>query len=309
MFLPIDEGFVTHRKTLRFCGLMQDPNAVAYLLRLWSWAVRSAPDGDLSSMEPIDIEYAVAYRNADGKCYEAMVKAGFIEESAPGKPGEIHDWMEHTGGDIAKMEAAAEASRKRKREWAAAQRTRAGTLPSAGVDAQETASRRDIDAEATPPERHADAPRQDQSSQVKASPDRSGSAPLFSPSEASGSRAPARSESRAKVWTPYDWFQRFGIGWRERYASWPSGDGAASGKLGDLIAALPDDATRIAAQARADAMIAEFMASEDPRTVARRHPWSFFVQEWGGLRVPKLDVKPAAPKNQAVYPDLTRAAR
>lgn len=117
MYLPIDEGFAAHRKTIRFCGLMQDHNAFAYLLRLWSWAVRSAPDGNLSFLGPNDIEIAIQYRLADGKCYAAMVKAGFIDESEPGCPLEIHNWMERTGAAIAKMETAAEASRQRKRRW------------------------------------------------------------------------------------------------------------------------------------------------------------------------------------------------
>src|SRR4051812_19101636 len=111
MYLEIDEGFTTHRKTLRFCGLMQDHNAFAYLLRLWSWATRSAPDGELLGLEPIDIEIAVQYRPADGKCYAAMVKAGFIDEDEPGKPGRVHAWLERTGATIKKFEA--DAARKK----------------------------------------------------------------------------------------------------------------------------------------------------------------------------------------------------
>lgn len=111
MYLEIDEGFVTHRKTLRFCALMRDPNAFAYLMRLWSWACRSAPDGDLLGMESIDIEIAVQYREADGKCYEALVRAGFIDAGAGGQPERIHNWMERTGAAIQKM--ADEAARKK----------------------------------------------------------------------------------------------------------------------------------------------------------------------------------------------------
>ena len=37
-------------------------------------------------------------------------------------------------------------------------------------------------------------------------------------------------------------------------------------------------------------MFAEFLGRTDPRTVERRHPFAFFVQEWGGLRVAKKPV-------------------
>jgi hypothetical protein len=106
VYLEIDEGFLGHRKTLRFCSLMQNPEASVFLLRLWTWACRSAPSGSLDGMEPYDIEMAVSYRNLDGKCYAAMVAAGFIDE-ANGKASEIHGWTERTGGAIKKMEGRA----------------------------------------------------------------------------------------------------------------------------------------------------------------------------------------------------------
>jgi len=111
VYLEIDEGFLTHPKTLRFCGRMQDPNAVAYLLRLWTWAARSCPTGELAGMEPYEIEIAVQYRLLDGKCYAAMAAAGFIDEEETGAPSRIHGWMERTGGAIKRM--AEEAARKK----------------------------------------------------------------------------------------------------------------------------------------------------------------------------------------------------
>lgn len=113
MYLEIDEGFVTHRKTLRFCALMQSNNGFAYILRLWSWACRSAPDGDLTGMESADIEIAVQYSQGDGRCYESFVKAGFIDAGATGEPTALHNWMERTGAAIRKMADEA----KRKKTW------------------------------------------------------------------------------------------------------------------------------------------------------------------------------------------------
>ena len=39
-------------------------------------------------------------------------------------------------------------------------------------------------------------------------------------------------------------------------------------------------------------MFSEFLGSGDPKTVRRRHPWCFFVQEFGALRVPAAAAKP-----------------
>lgn len=92
---------------MRLCGLMMNPEADTYPIRLWRWAVRSAPDGDLTGMEPYDIECALRYRLLDGKLYSALVKAGFIDELEDGTR-RIHDWHEYTGGAITKMSEAAD---------------------------------------------------------------------------------------------------------------------------------------------------------------------------------------------------------
>lgn len=112
MYLEIDEGFLDHPKTLRFCGLMQSPEAGIYLLRLWRWAVRSAPDGDLGGMEPYDVEIAVQYRALDGKCFGAMVTAGFIDAGPEALT--IHNWQIRTGGAIRRMASKAERLRQKR---------------------------------------------------------------------------------------------------------------------------------------------------------------------------------------------------
>lgn len=105
MYLRIDEGFEAHCKTLKFCRLMQNPEAGIYLMRLWTWAVRSAPNGDLTEAEAYDVEVAVRYRLLDGKCFAAMIEAGFIDVDEETGKKSIHKWLERTGGDIASMES------------------------------------------------------------------------------------------------------------------------------------------------------------------------------------------------------------
>ena len=97
MYLEIDEGFPGHRKTLKLCSLLCDPQAGWYMIRLWTWACRSCKNGSLLGMSPADIEMAVQYRPLDGACYKAMAAAGYVDENAPGEPSRIHDWMSPGG--------------------------------------------------------------------------------------------------------------------------------------------------------------------------------------------------------------------
>ncbi len=104
MYLEIDEGFISHHKTIRFCALLQNTEAWSHIQRLWTWACRSCPTGDLTGMDPIEVELAMGWRDMDGRAYAAAVRAGFIDESEPGKPIAIHNWGKRTGASIEKMQ-------------------------------------------------------------------------------------------------------------------------------------------------------------------------------------------------------------
>jgi hypothetical protein len=129
MYLEIDEGFPRHRKTLRLAGLMRNPCAGMYMLQLWTWACRSCPDGVLRDMAPAEIEMIVGYTEGDGRCFEAMVKAGFIDVLADGT-AVIHGWMERTGGALERMEARAGYMRDYRQERKQARKSTAGTTES-----------------------------------------------------------------------------------------------------------------------------------------------------------------------------------
>lgn len=110
MYLEIDDGFHDHHKTLRLCRLLGDQNAGMYLLRLWTWATRSAPDGDLTGMDPEDVEVPLRWRGEPGACWRALVACGFIDVDDEGG-AQIHNWAERTGGAIERMELGAAAKR------------------------------------------------------------------------------------------------------------------------------------------------------------------------------------------------------
>jgi hypothetical protein len=87
------------------------------------------------------------------------------------------------------------------------------------------------------------------------------------------------------LWTVYDWRRRYGLEWTKKYGGTAiGGDTEADGKLRDQLDALPDG-DRLAAQKRAPAMFAEFLA--EPGEPARaRHRWSWFVGRFESLRLP-----------------------
>jgi hypothetical protein len=109
MYLRLDEGAPTHRKTLAMCRILGNQEALMFMIRLWTWACRSSPRGDLTGTEPEDIEQIARWRGAPGAFYAAAVGVGFIEET-PAGGRVLHDWEDWTGGDIEEM--AAEARRK-----------------------------------------------------------------------------------------------------------------------------------------------------------------------------------------------------
>lgn len=96
-------------------------------------------------------------------------------------------------------------------------------------------------------------------------------------------------EKLAPVWPAHDWLKRFGRSWTQRYeqlAYGQPGDSKACSTLNDMLERLAP-ADRLAAQGKARGMFDEFLSRADQRTVERRHPFAFFVHEWGGLRAPR----------------------
>lgn len=125
MYLEIDDGFLEHPKTLRFCRAVRDLNGAAYVMRLWTWATKSAPDGDLSELEPEDVETPLRWPGERGVLYAALVDCGFIDE-LEGGIREIHNWGERTGGAIIRMRERAVEKRDSWREQKRRQRQARG---------------------------------------------------------------------------------------------------------------------------------------------------------------------------------------
>jgi uncharacterized protein YdaU (DUF1376 family) len=119
-----------------------------------------------------------------------------------------------------------------------------------------------------------------------------------SESDLDANQAGARSNGSAKLWPATDWFARFKKAWVDHRGTvsygGPAADFRATGELQDELDALAP-ADRMAAQARAPQMFAEFLGDEDPKVAAARHPWSWFAGRFNGLRVPRPAARRSGP--------------
>lgn len=105
-----------------------------------------------------------------------------------------------------------------------------------------------------------------------------------SPSEKTGGdpeRAPPN-----PIWAPSEWLRKFGIAWQRKYQNFygQSGDPKTCSTLEGALDRLPRDEI-LRCQSRADEMFAEFFAGTSPVALERKHPFSFFVGDFGTLRV------------------------
>lgn len=63
------------------------------LIRFWTWVAQSKPDGDLSSLDPVDIEIASDWRGETGAFFAALVERKFVDV-VDGRCL-VHDWQYH----------------------------------------------------------------------------------------------------------------------------------------------------------------------------------------------------------------------
>lgn len=103
---------VGHPKTRRLAKALRitERDAVGLLHMLWHWALKYAPDGDLSRFDDEDIALAVDWTvdddGAPSCVIEALKATRFVDAD-----GQIHDWDEYTGRLIERREANAERMR------------------------------------------------------------------------------------------------------------------------------------------------------------------------------------------------------
>ena len=113
-----DVALCDHPKTWALEEAVGDPNAVAYLHRLWSWCVTYARDGVLRlshvtsrvTVTVTQLERAMRWTGEPEKLFSTLVRIGWIDELENGD-FMVHDWPEKQG----KLHERAEKDRERQR--------------------------------------------------------------------------------------------------------------------------------------------------------------------------------------------------
>lgn len=94
--------------------------------------------------------------------------------------------------------------------------------------------------------------------------------------------------AKPELWDAGVWLGGFGRGWTKAYQATFTGANTATPcrELQSMLEALPRE-ERLRAQAKASRMVAAFLADRSPRLAAAKHPFSWFVTAFDGLRSDK----------------------
>jgi len=84
--------------------------AAAHMIRLWTWALDNAQDGDLSGLPPKVISFGAGWKGDPDAFVHAAIQAGWIDQE--GDRLVLHDWYDYAGRLIEKREANKERARK-----------------------------------------------------------------------------------------------------------------------------------------------------------------------------------------------------
>jgi hypothetical protein len=263
MYLRIFEGFPRHPKTMALRRLTGNREAGMYMLRLWEWACRSAPTGDLGKAQPGDIEAVVEWVGAPGVCYAAMVAVGFIDETPDGRR-EIHDWEDWTGADVLELEADARRQRWRRRHARGKCGGAAGLPEPCPICLREGGGAEEAASAGRPPDIR-------RTSRVVQS------SPVQARTEQREEKEPRESARPPQLFELV--LDGFGQAWAGRYGEPYTPTPGDRSHLGRLLRSLKTPETASALPA----LFAAYLRDEDPFVVEKqRHSLSFFCTS-GGL--------------------------
>ena len=85
-----------HKKTYILAGLLkiQEIYAAAHLIKLWTWAIDNAQDGDLTGIPVNSIAKSAGWTGKSGVFVDALIGAGWLDQS--NENIHIHDWEEYS---------------------------------------------------------------------------------------------------------------------------------------------------------------------------------------------------------------------
>ena len=106
---PVYQSLWTHRKTFELAALLgiNETYAGAHLVRLWTWAIDNAPDGDVADLSDRAIAYGAGWGQEVSLFVGALIKPGFLDPDR-----RLHDWDDYAGRLIERRQKDAERKHK-----------------------------------------------------------------------------------------------------------------------------------------------------------------------------------------------------
>jgi hypothetical protein len=119
-----------HPKTKRAARLagVSIPTMVGHLHLIWHYALDFAESGDVTHLEPWQIEDAAMWDGQEGLLHDALIDAGFIDAGESGERS-LHHWHDYAGKLIERRRADSE----RKKKPSTGNRPKTVTAPPAHV--------------------------------------------------------------------------------------------------------------------------------------------------------------------------------
>jgi hypothetical protein len=98
-YVQVDQGIVTHRKTLRLARLLGESRytVVGRLVALWCWSLDSAISGALRDVDAEILADVMGWDSACGKpadLFEALITVGYLDLDEDGVL-RLHNWWKY----------------------------------------------------------------------------------------------------------------------------------------------------------------------------------------------------------------------
>ena len=92
-YVQVDQGIVTHRKTLRLARLLGESHyaVVGRLVALWSWSLDRAISGELRDVDAEMLADIMGWQGRPAELFEALISVGFLDITEDGQI-RIHNW-------------------------------------------------------------------------------------------------------------------------------------------------------------------------------------------------------------------------
>lgn len=137
----VDSSIAGHPKERELGVAMKDPNAIAYVLRLWCWTQLYAPSGCFPKARADQVEAFCDWRGERGGLITALLNIGFID--AEQRNYLVHDWPELQGKLVERSARDAEAKKVKRAKEKAEREEAARAGRARGAPTDETDGRTD----------------------------------------------------------------------------------------------------------------------------------------------------------------------